>query len=424
MHFTKPFFLLLLCVCSLHPLFAKKEPSDIQLGKYPADAALEWNITAYESMGANYQHSLMAARVSAMTHLAIHDALNAIQALYQPYALHEKDHKADPLAAVAAAGHTVLAATCPGQLSMLNARLAAALSSIPDGESKERGIALGKKAGAAILKMRQQDGSGVDPIGKIQPKEEAGIYQAVPPFDFVFAPQWVNMPTFSLKTASQFRAAPPPTLNSTMYTKAFQEVKAVGSKESTTRTDDQTFYAKFWYEFSEIGWNRVARTAIRDRGLNLPEAARLLALVNMALVDSYTAGWDSKFYYNRWRPYTAIRHADRDGNTSTAKDPAWEPLLPTPPVHDYPSTHSALGNAAATVLAKTIGNQVPFTMTSTTAFPEGATRSFKSFLQAADENADSRVMAGTHFRFACTAGQLLGNKIGEWTVANHLKPLE
>ena len=147
-----------------------------------------------------------------------------------------------------------------------------------------------------------------------------------------------------------------------------------------------------------------------------------MALVNMALADSYTAGWDSKFFYNHWRPYTAIRHAENDGNPQTAASADWEPLMPTPPVHDYPSTHSALGNAAATVLASLLGNETPFTMTSNTAQPSGSTRSFRSFHEAADENADSRVMAGIHFRFACEAGQTLGNKVGKWTVENHLRP--
>src|SRR6185436_17035312 len=139
--------------------------------------------------------------------------------------------------------------------------------------------------------------------------------------------------------------------------------------------------------------------------------ARLFALLNMALTDSYTAGWDSKFYYNFWRPYTAIRAAATDGNDNTLEDLHWEPAEITPPVPDYPSTHSALGNAAATVLTHFFGDHSSFSGTSTTASPAGAIRSFSSFMQAADENADSRVRAGIHFRFACEAGQQLGNKV-------------
>ena len=158
--------------------------------------------------------------------------------------------------------------------------------------------------------------------------------------------------------------------------------------------------------------------------MNMLDAARLLALVDMAIADAYIAGWDAKMHYNFWRPYTAIRKADIDGNAATGVDAGWEPLEVTPPVQDYPSTHSALGNAAATVLAAVLGNHTSFSMPSPTALPSGTTRSFQSFSQAANENADSRVMAGIHFRFACVAGQKLGDDIGKWTVENHLKPLK
>jgi hypothetical protein len=193
---------------------------------------------------------------------------------------------------------------------------------------------------------------------------------------------------------------------------------------STARSADQSAYAKFWYEFSEAGWNRVARTVASNKRLSLVESARLFALVDMALADSYIAGWDSKIHHNFWRPYTAIRSAANDGNDATTADKEWEPSEPTPPVHDYPSTHSALGNAAAAVLAKLLGDNTTFTMTSFTAIPAGSTRSFTSFSQAANENADSRVMAGIHFRFSCEAGQELGNKIGNWIADNHLRPLK
>jgi len=408
----------LLAAC--HPEAAAQKKSLTQL---PATPVIEWNITAYEAMGENYQHVLNAARVNAMTHLAIHDAVNGVQPLYKTYALKEKDPGADVHAAIAQAAFTVLSATCPAQQLLLDEKLARALSSIADGPAKERGIALGHKAGASILKMRSGDGADKDPIAPVKASAAAGAYQAVPPFDFVFAPHWAQMKAFGLANNSQFRVPPPPALTSEAYAKDYNEVMRYGARESSLRSEDATFYAKFWYEFSEIGWNRVARIVSKDKELNLPEAARLFALMNMALADSYIGGWDSKFYYNCWRPYTAIRQAALDGNEHTAPAADWEPLMPTPPVHDYPSTHSALGNAAATVLTLLVGDNVPFTMTSSTAMPAGSTRTLKSFMQAADENADSRVMAGIHFRFACRAGQELGNRVGAWTVKQYLQKL-
>lgn len=391
----------------------------------PAEAVLYWNEIAYEAFGGTkYQHSLMASRINAMVHLAIHDAVNGIEEKYNRYAFTGKDKKADPVAAVASAAYTVLLNEIPAQKTFLDSALNNSLNKVKEGDAKARGLALGEEAARAVVAKRSDDGAAKDPMGKIEPSQKPGVYQAVPPFDIVFAPHWEQVKPFSLQSKSQFRVASHPALNSETYTKAFAEVKEFGKKVSATRSKDQTAFAKFWYEFSEAGWNRVARKAVQLKKLNMLEAARLFALVDMALADAYIAGWDSKFHYNFWRPYTAIQMADKDGNPLTQPEAAWEPCEVTPPVQDYPSTHSALGNAAATVLAKLLGDHTAFTMTSPTAFPEGTTRSFRSFSQAAKENAESRVMAGIHFRFSCDAGLDLGAKVGEWTVENSLKPLK
>jgi hypothetical protein len=394
------------------------------MSKYSNQVILDWNLVALQAMGGpTYEHSLFGARLNAMVHLAMHDALNAIAPVYQTYALQRRDAEAEPIVAAATAAYTVLLATLPDQQPLLNSALAASLQPIPDGDAKVRGAALGKEAGEKIAALRQPDGALQDPIAPITPATQPGMYQAVPPYDFVFAPFWATMQPFALERPEQFRCAPQPAVNSSVYARDYTEVKTVGSLTSQTRTDEQTFYAKFWYEGSEIGWNTTARVVAADKQMDLPATARLFALVDMALADAYTAGWDSKFYYNFWRPYTAIRGAENDGNPDTEADARWEALMETPPVQDYPSTHSTLGNAAATVLATIVGDSTSFTITSSTAVPADATRSFTSFSQAADENADSRVMAGIHFRFSCEAGQELGNKIGEWTARHHLLPL-
>ncbi|HVF80483.1 MAG TPA: vanadium-dependent haloperoxidase [Flavisolibacter sp.] len=393
--------------------------------RFSNEVILKWNEVAYEAFGgATYQHSLMASRINAMMHLAVHDAVNGIEERYSRYAFAGKDAGADPVAAAASAAHTVLLAEMPAKKGFLDSALAKSLSTVYEGEAKSRGVDFGKQAAQSVLSKRANDGSNSEVIGQVPPSSVPGVYQAVPPFNILFAPDWENVKLFSLNTKDQFRSAPHPALNSVAYATAFNEVKEVGKLNSGTRSQDQTAFAKFWYEFSEAGWNRVARITAVNKKLDLFETARLLALVDMAIADAYIAGWDSKFHYNFWRPYTAIRNAATDNNNATAEDAQWEPSEPTPPVQDYPSTHSALGNAAATVLAKLTGDNTAFTMTSPTAFPLGTTRSFTSFSQAANENAESRVMAGIHFRFSCVAGQDLGTKIGKWTVENHLKPLK
>ena len=392
--------------------------------KIPGTLVSQWNEIAYEAFGGTqYQHSLQAARLNAMVHLAIHDALNAIENKYERYAFTGKDRKADAVVATSYAAYTVLLNQLPARKNFLDSSLAYHLNGIDMEDAQLRGIELGKGAAQAVLNKRLNDGADADPIGVVVPSVEPGVYQVVPPFNFVFAPTWVNMKLFSLQSKDQFRPAPHPALNSAAYAAAFNEVKATGRLQSDERSDDQSAYTTFWYEFSEAGWNRVARVVTASKKLNLLEAARLFALVDVAMADAYTAGWDAKFHYNFWRPFTAIRNADTDGNNVTQADASWEPFMPTPPVQDYPSTHSALGNAAATVLARLLGDQTPFMMSAPTAQPN-VPRNFTSFSQAANENADSRVRAGIHFRFSCEAGQDLGNKIGNWVVDKTLAPIK
>jgi len=383
---------------------------------------LEWSNIALEAVGgAAEPHPLLASRIKAMMHIAMHDALNAIVPVYESYTYHGRNSLADPVAAAATAAYTVLKGSL-GDPS-LDTKLSQSLSTIPEGPGKTEGIALGTAAGNAILDLRAGDGAYQNPISDWPASTVPGVYIIVPPSTFVYAPFWATMQPFSLKSPDQFRSPPPPDLLSHEYTQAFNEVKDFGAINSTVRTADQTAFALWWYELSDIGWNRIGTIQAMNHNTGLYTTARLFALLNMAIADGYTAGFDSKFYYNFWRPYTAIHAAATDGNDGTAADPNWEPLFVTPPIPDYPSTHSVAGNAAAAVLEYFFGNNSPFSMTSTTAVPAGAIRSFESIKKAANENAESRVMVGIHFRFAINAGQKLGDEVGRWTVKNYLEPL-
>ena len=348
----------------LSHFFVKAQPPKPN-NKYGRDnVVLTWNIAAFDAMGEGYLHALMASRINAMVHVAMHDAVNAAERKYETYLPVKKVKKAHPAIAAAAAAHTVLIASFPDKKTMLDSVLAISISGVDDKEGIAAGMKLGKDCGNAVIANRAGDGSDLQPVVKLNPSTTAGTYNVVPPFDFVFAPFWKNMKLFALSKHDQFRSVPPPALTSKAYADAFNEVKLAGGKISSVRTADQTNYAKFWYEFSEIGWNRMARIIATEQQLDLHTSARLFALLNMAMADSYTAGWDSKFHYNFWRPYTAIRAAANDGNPSTEPDTTWEPLEPTPPVPDYPSTHSVLGKAAATVLAAVIGDNTTYTMVS------------------------------------------------------------
>jgi hypothetical protein len=421
----KTLFMFGVVTCLLTVSCSDRQNADPEAVKLPNDVILQWDEVAYQAFGGEaYLHSLMASRVNAMTHIAMHDALNAIHPVYSSYVFMGKDPEANPIAAAASAAHAVLKHEIPESIQLLDSALYKTLSAIAEDEAKSRGIQLGKAAAEAIINMRSNDGSDGNPMSPVPPSGKPGDYQAVPPFDILFAPYWVDVKPFGLQKQDQFRSLPHPALGSDEYAEDFNEVKAFGKLNSTVRTDDQSAICHFWYEFSEAGWNRVTRTIASNRKLNLFETARLFALVDLAMADAYIAGWDSKFHYNLWRPYTAIHQAETDNDDRTTEDPLWEPAMPTPPVQDYPSTHSALGNAAATVITMILGDNTSFTMDSPTKSPGNGARSFTSVRQAADENADSRVMAGIHFRFACEAGQDMGDKIGQWVVENHLKPLK
>ena len=388
------------------------------------ELVIDWNATAYQVIKAdeNYANPMSASRSLAMMHLAMHDAVNAAQPRYAAYAYTERDSAADPAVAAVTAAHDVLAALYPKQAVLLKAALDKSLVDAGTTAAATRGIALGRSVAAAVLRKRAADGSAANV--PYQQGSKPGEYRFTQGFDFAAAPQWRSVAPFTLKSVDQFRSAPPPALTSAQYAAAFNEVKTVGGKVSAKRTTDETHYSAFWYEFSDIGWNRVARVVARDQQQDLWQRARTFALVNAVMADAYIAGWDSKFHYNLWRPETAIPMADADGNPQTAPDASFAPLLVTPPVQDYPSTHSALGAAAAVVLAETFGrDDISFTFTSTSAMPANPQRSFKSFSEAARENADSRVKAGLHFRFATTAGLKLGEDIGRFAVRNSLTPL-
>jgi hypothetical protein len=388
---------------------------------YSNAIVLQWNAMIQKTMQGPGYDPMNASRIQAMVHIAMHDALNNIASVFETYALNQSNKKADPVAAIASAAHTVLLANFPAKKHQLDSALAASVSGIKSPEGKQHGLSLGLAAGNAIVELRRNDDPLRNPIGEITNPQEPGLYQGVPPTPFAYAPFWKDMTPFSLQTPHQFRVTAMPSLTSEKYAGHFDEVKLKGVLNNSSRSDDETYLAKFWYEFSEIGWNRITATVAAAKKLDLASTTRLFALVNMALADSYIAGWDSKFHHNFWRPYTAIRAAEKDGNAQTTADDAWESLMPTPPIHDYPSTHSALGNAAAVVLSGVLG-ETAFSFSSPTADPANTTRSFKNFTEAANENADSRVFAGVHFRFSCESGLQLGEDIGRWTYENHLRP--
>ena len=389
------------------------------IGSAPAGAqtgeVVQWNRVATDAMATAQTDPLTESRVLAILHLAIHDTLNSLEPRYRTYASIRTTETAGASveAAVAAAAHATLTALMPACKSTFDAQLGKSLDAIADEKSKGAGVKAGHEVATAILAMRAND--GVTRIVSYVPGTRPGAYRPTPP-DFTPAlhPHWGAITPFALKNSAQFRPAVPPEIGSAQALDDIAVVRRIGGSTSTTRTDEQTEISKFWYESSPQGWNRIARELALGRQLDAWSTARLLALVNVAMADGFIAGFEAKYHYNYWRPATAIRET---------VDANWLNSLPTPPVPDYPSTHTVLGAAAAAVLARFFETDyVSFQMTSGAPYP-GITRKFWSFSEAAQENGASRVLAGIHFPTAVRAGYEQGDRIGAYAFETLLGPI-
>ena len=389
-----------------------------------ADAVTDWNVRAGRAAVAACLspagNGLAEARMYTMVHVAIHDALNAIERHSRPYAFDERVSSAASTAAAASAAARDVLVSVIGELqespqcilaglNTVEADYAAALAAIPDGVAETDGIAVGRAAAAAIVALRASDGSNQPLQDFAYPQGTApGEYRFTPGIEppFAFAPLWGTVTPFVLNDSSQFRPKPPYDVSSKNYAADFNEIKALGSDTSSARTADQTEIGYFWDESSPLAWNRIARTVSASRGLDLWENARLFGLLNLSMADGYIGSWEAKYHYNYWRPVTAIRLAASDGNPYTEADLTWTPLLVTSPIPDYPSGHAVQGGAAAESLKQFFGpDDISFHACSLT-LPAGSTctdpapvmRSYASFTDAADENALSRILIGYHFR--------------------------
>jgi len=405
----------------------------VPLNAAPADEVIAWNVLTLNIVTAVSPAGMPQSRIAAMVQLAVHDAVNAIEHRYRPYAYSQtEDPAASATAAIATAARDVLVDRIPSQAGTIDTAWTTSLGTVPPGAAKTSGIEIGHAAAAAILELRSSDrsdvatpyspGSGAGvwrPTQNPVPSNPAGASDLLP----ALFPGWGNVVPFALSVGAQFRPDGPPALTSDQYTQDVLEVRAIGEQFSPLRTAEEASIARFWYEGPHRGWSRIARTLAVTHNLDAWETARLLALLHVAIADGFIATFNAKYHFNFWRPVTAIREADNDGNDNTVADPSWNTYLNTPNMPEYPSAHSVLGAAAAEVLAGFFGSDdVSFTTTSGAPFA-GITRSFSSFSQAADENGESRILAGIHFRTAVRDGLWQGRKIGKFVPMHMLEPV-
>ena len=393
---------------------------------------LHWNRVAGESfleIG-----PVIDSWVFAILHAAIHDAVNGVERRYEPYTADLSSRGASLDAAVATAARDVLVALAPNTRERIEKEYRSALTAIPRGRARNKGVKLGRHAARANLKRRSGDGI---PVGLWPPQSgpitepvyvptgEPGDYEFTPPFDapplgpIALFPGWGRLTAFAVDVTT-YGLPGPDALTSEEYARDLNHLQSVGSLQSRTRTADQTEVAKFWFEPSPA-LNQMANRALENHQFDAWDAARTLALMYLTVADAGIVCFEAKYRFRFWRPYTAIRRADEDDNPRTMPDTAWlpllwpspddpEPIFLIPPIPEYPSAAALISAAAAQVLIDILGDEQHIEVTSP--YLPGVTRRFTSFTHVAEEVGMSRVYGGIHFVRAVKDGAELGRSIG------------
>jgi hypothetical protein len=408
-----------------------------------ADAVTDWNAIASDSIVVTAGQPPQVSSMSfAMVQGAVYDAVNAIDGGHQPYLVQPPSNPTDSKEAAAATaayrvlvGFDDLPGLFPLQLPTLQPEYDAYIGGLPDDPpgSKAAGVTIGETTARTMLEARIDDGRFGPPADLYPPAP--GIWRPTPPNFLPDPASWVgNVLPFIVPNAEMLRTDGPNELTSAAYTEDFNEVKEVGSLTSAIRTPDQTDAAIFWQDHAHALFNRIFRDLVLSQGLNIVDSARLFAMENLAAADASIGCWNDKYYWQFWRPITAIREADTDGNPHTQADPTWLPLfdpstpvcnplfpLFTPPFPDHPSGHACNTSAFVHTLQNFFGtDKIAVSVFSNKSC---TTRSFERFSDMLKEVIDARVWAGIHFRTADTQGAVLGKKVAQYLKKHYFQPV-
>jgi hypothetical protein len=365
-----------------------------------ADVVTDWNIRAGEVVVAANLGPPPANRVLAIVHTAIYEAVGA--------ATQSASASASSIdAAVAAASHATLAQLVPSQRAGIDGVYQAALARIADGAEKSAGIEIGERAAAVILALRAEDGAATPET--YRPYAAPGVYV---PTTVPAVPQWPQRKPWLMTSPAQFRPGPPPALTSEVWARDYDEIQAIGAKNSTRRTAEQTAIARFWEATLPTIYHGVVRSVATQPGRSVLQNARLFKTVTQATDDALIAVFDAKYHYGFWRPITAIRNGDLDGNDRTVRDPAWTPFIDTPMHPEYPCAHFIISATVGTILQAELGSHPTPTLTTTSPTAGGAARSWTSIDDFVTEVAQARIYDGVHFRNSTEVGTAMGRQIG------------
>jgi hypothetical protein len=374
-----------------------------------------------------------APRFFALAHIAMFDAVNAIEREFEPYHVRIHPGNGSSRAAAAQAAHDVMVVLNPAATAAYDALLQQQLGDGPKGFER-LGASVGARVAAAVLAWRQNDGWIVSPFPAYSEPLLPGRWQPTPPANAPATFTHVGQAQpLAMVSSTHFLPAPPPILTSARYATDLNEVKAIGKSDSATRTTEQTTIARVWASIAASGagtathyssiWNLIARDIARERALSLVETARLFVLMNVSIHDALQTTLTSKFIYGVWRPVTAIRRADTDLNPATEVDATWSTLIPTPPYPSYAGNMATIGASAARVLALALGtDDVPLTVTWRQSGGQAdVVHHFASLSDIAQQQADSRIYGGIHYRFDNEAGQIAGRAVAEYVFANFMR---
>jgi hypothetical protein len=382
-----------------------------------ADVVTDWNITAGDIAVAAKLPPPPTYRIMALVQSAVYEAVNGITKRYPPDRVKlDAAPGASIEAAVAEANRATLLQLVPSQQTAIDNAYQAALSAIPAGQAKTAGLAVGEKAAAAILAWGAEDGAATGET--YRPHTTAGVYV---PTVIPVVSQWPQRTPWLMTNPAQFRPGPPPALTGEVWARDYNEIQALGSKNSTRRTAEQTAIARFWEATMPPIYHGIVRSVATMAGREVTQNARLFAAVTQATDDALIAVMDAKYHYHFWRPVTAIRNGDIDSNDATEREPSWTPFIDTPMHPEYPCAHCIVSGAVGTVLQAEIGPSPMPTLTTTSVTAQGAARSWSTIDDFMQEVAQARIYDGVHYRNSTEVGTAMGKQIGALAVAKYLR---
>jgi hypothetical protein len=384
-----------------------------------ADVITDWNQTAIAVLKNANVAGNPWTRSMAMVHVAMSDAVNSVQGRHSRYVAKDelaRDSSAE--AAAASAARTILLQLYPAQKAAIDEAFSSSTRALPDGQAKASGIALGEQIAGLVQADRASDGTSAP--DNYRPITTPGVW--IPTTPPLFA-QYARAKPWVLKSADQFRPGPPPALTSALYARDYNETKSLGGVRNTKRTSEQSEIVQFWTQANiSPAWQEAARQISTAKRLGLADNARLFALLNMAMANTFINDWDAKFTYNFWRPITAIRNGDMDGNDATEGDLSWTPSNATPMHPEYPSQAAIVAGVSERLLELVVQSAQSVAVTATDVMDPQKKRQFSSIRQLAEEQCNVRVWGGIHFRNSLDTGMDMGRKIADYMVEHSLKP--